>query len=115
MGTRWPCGRAVDADSDALAVALSARGLGRGDRVALFLQNVPQFVIAMLAAWKLGAVVVPVNPMLKERELRYILADSGAKAVISLQDLWNAVGVRAVEGTEVAVAITTSPLDYLNH
>jgi long-chain acyl-CoA synthetase len=107
-------GASVDGDSDALAVALAARGLGRGDRIALFLQNVPQFVIAMLAAWKLGAVVVPVNPMLKERELRYILADSGAKAVISLQDLWNAVGVRAVEGTEVAVAITTSPLDYLN-
>jgi long-chain acyl-CoA synthetase len=108
-------GANVDRDSDALAVALAARGLGRGDRVALFLQNVPQFVIAMLAAWKLGAVVVPVNPMLKERELRYILADSGAKAVISLQDLWNAVGVRAVEGTEVVAAITTSPLDYLDH
>ncbi len=108
-------GASVDRDSDALAVALAARGLGRGDRVALFLQNVPQFVIAMLAAWKLGAVVVPVNPMLKERELRYILADSGAKAVISLQDLWNAVGVRAVEGTEVVAAITTSPLDYLDH
>jgi long-chain acyl-CoA synthetase len=108
-------GANVDRDSDALAVALAARGLGRGDRVALFLQNVPQFVIAMLAAWKLGAVVVPVNPMLKERELRYILADSGAKAVISLQDLWNAVGVRAVEGTEVVAAITTSPFDYLDH
>jgi len=63
-----------------------------------------QFVIAMLAAWKLGAITVPVNPMLKERELRYVLADSGAKAMISLQDLWNAVGVRAVEGTEVTVA-----------
>jgi long-chain acyl-CoA synthetase len=108
-------GANVDRDSDALAVALAARGLGRGDRVALFMQNVPQFVIAMLAAWKLGAVVVPVNPMLKERELRYVLADSGAKAFIGLQDLWNAVGVRAVEGTEVAVAITTSPLDYLDH
>ena len=80
-------GAAVEADSDALAVALAARGVGRGDRIALFLQNVPQFVIAMLAAWKLGAIAVPVNPMLKERELRYVLADSGAKAVISLQDL----------------------------
>ena len=72
-------GAAVDADSDALAAALAARGIGRGDRVALFLQNVPQFVIALLAAWKLGAIAVPVNPMLKERELRYVLADSGAR------------------------------------
>ena len=106
-------GAAVDADSDALAAALAARGLGRGDRLALFLQNVPQFVIALLAAWKLGAIAVPVNPMLKERELRYVLADSGAKAIISLQDLWNETGARAVAGTEVTVAITTSPLDYL--
>jgi long-chain acyl-CoA synthetase len=107
-------GAAVDADSDALAAALAARGLGRGDRVALFLQNVPQFVIALLAAWKLGAIAVPVNPMLKERELRYVLTDSGAKAIISLQDLWNETGARAVTGTEVTVAISTSPLDYLD-
>ena len=106
-------GAAVDADSDALAAALAARGLRRGDRLALFLQNVPQFVIALLAAWKLGAIAVPVNPMLKERELRYVLADSGARAVISLQDLWNSVGARAAAGTEVTVAVTTSPLDYL--
>jgi len=106
-------GADVDADSDALAVALAARGLGRGDRVALFLQNVPQFVITLLAAWKLGAIAVPVNPMLKERELRYVLADSGAKAIVSLQDLWNSVGARAAAGTSVTVAVTTSPLDYL--
>ena len=106
-------GADVDADSDALAVALAARGLGRGDRVALFLQNVPQFVIALLAAWKLGAIAVPVNPMLKERELRYVLADSGATAIVSLQDLWNSVGARAVAGTSVTAAVTTSPLDYL--
>ncbi|MGH3282080.1 MAG: class I adenylate-forming enzyme family protein [Trebonia sp.] len=107
-------GAAVERDSDALAVALAARGLRRGDRVALFLQNMPQFVIALLAAWKLGAIAVPVNPMLKERELRYVLADSGAKAMVSLQDLWNSVGARAVEGTSVTVAVTTSPLDYLS-
>jgi long-chain acyl-CoA synthetase len=106
-------GGQVQADSDALAVALAARGLGRGDRLALFLQNVPQFVIGLLAAWKLGAIAVPVNPMLKERELRYMLADSGAKAVLSLEDLWNSVGARAVAGTEVTVAVTTSALDYL--
>ena len=107
-------GATVGADSDALAVALAAYGLGRGDRIALFLQNVPQFAIAMLAAWKLGAIAVPVNPMLKERELRYVLADSGARVIISLQDLWNSVAAGAADGTEVSVAITTSPLDYLD-
>jgi long-chain acyl-CoA synthetase len=103
----------VEAESDALAVALAARGLTRGDRIALYLQNVPQFLIGLLAAWKLAAIAVPVNPMLKERELRYILRDCGARAIISLQDLWNAAAATAVEGTAVEVAITTSPLDYL--
>src|SRR6185437_8445196 len=42
-----------------------------------------------------------------------VLVDSGAKAIVSLQDLWNSVGVRAVAGTSVTVAVTTSPLDYL--
>jgi hypothetical protein len=45
--------------------------------------------------------------MLKERELRYVLADSGAKAIISLPDPWQSTAARAVAGTEVAVAITT--------
>src|ERR1700691_2779549 len=107
-------GAAVEADSDALAAALVARGLGRGDRLALFMQNVPQFVIALLAAWKLGAIAVPVNPMLKEPELRYVLRDSGARAIIALNDLWNSVAAAALPGTSVDVAITTSPLDYLD-
>jgi long-chain acyl-CoA synthetase len=103
----------VEAESDALAVALAGRGVGRGDRIALFLQNVPQFVVGLLAAWKLGAIAVPVNPMLKERELRYVLSDCGARVIISLQDLWNAVVSTAVEGTAVEIMITTSPLAYL--
>ena len=103
----------IEAESDALAVALAVRGLGRGDRLALYLQNVPQFVVALLAAWKLGAIAVPVNPMLKERELHYVLSDCGARAIISLQDLWNSVASKAVDGTAVETMITTSPLDYL--
>jgi len=103
----------VDAESDALAAAFAARGLGRGDRIALYLQNMPQFVIGMLAAWKIGGIAVPVNPMLKERELRYVLSDSGARAIVSLQDLWNSVAAAAAGGTAVEVMITTSPLDYL--
>lgn len=103
----------VDADSDALAVALAERGVGRGDRVALYLQNVPQFVVSLLASWKLGAIAVAVNPMLKERELHYILHDSGATALISLQGLWNSVAAKVVDDSSVTVAVTTSPLDYM--
>ena len=57
----------LDERSGAFAAALARRGVARGDRVALYLQNVPEFVVAVLAAWKLGAIAVSVNPMLKER------------------------------------------------
>ena len=103
----------VDSSSDALAVALAERGIGPGDRIALFLQNVPQFVVSLLATWKLGCIAVPVNPMLKERELSYVLGDSGAKGLICLQELWIATAAKAAETSDVTVAMTTCPLDDL--
>lgn len=57
--------REVDELSDSVAGHLAARGLERGDRVAILLQNSPHFVLALLGAWKAGATVVPVNPMYK--------------------------------------------------
>jgi long-chain acyl-CoA synthetase len=48
--------------SDALAVALQRRGVESGDRIAIYLQNIPQVLIGVLAAWKCGAVVVPYYP-----------------------------------------------------
>ena len=45
------------------------------------LQNVPQFPIAIYAAWKVGAIVVPLNPMYKEKELTYFCRDSGRQAL----------------------------------
>jgi long-chain acyl-CoA synthetase len=104
---------AVDCDSDALAVALDGYGLASGDRIALFLQNVPQFVVGLIAAWKLGCIAVPVNPMLKERELSYVLRDSGARGLICLQELWNSVAAKAAAASGLAVAVTTCPLDDL--
>ncbi|NDU76808.1 AMP-binding protein [Actinomadura sp. DSM 109109] len=73
----------TDRLSDALAAGLERRGVGQGDRVAIALQNTPACVLAVLAVWKLGATVVPVNPMYKERELAHLLADSGARVLIA--------------------------------
>ena len=81
----------LDALSTALASALQQRGLKRGDRVAAYLQNVPQFPITMLATWKAGGIFVPLSPMLKERELRYHLVDAGARFIVSLESLFPAV------------------------
>src|SRR6266566_3810892 len=71
--------RELDELSDAFAVALAGLGVRAGDRVALYVQNVPQFVIAMLAAWKAGGIAVPVNPMNRARELDAVLRDSGTR------------------------------------
>ena len=56
-------------ESDALASALAEMGVSRGDRVALLLPNCPQFVIAQLAIWKVGAIVAPLNPIYTEHEI----------------------------------------------
>ena len=55
--------------SDACAAAFAALGVGRGDRVALLLPNCPQFFIAQFGAWKVGALVAPLNPIYTEQEL----------------------------------------------
>ncbi|ADG89566.1 class I adenylate-forming enzyme family protein [Thermobispora bispora] len=103
----------LDERSDALAAALAERGFGRGDRLAVYTQNNPAFVIALLAAWKLGGAAVAVNPMNKHRELAYLLADSGAKALVCLEELYAAVARDVIASGETAVetVVTCSPLD----
>src|SRR6185503_11925278 len=99
---------------DALAVALQERGIENGDRVAVYLQNIPQVVLAVLAAWKCGAVIVPCNPMLRERELVKVLSGSGCRLLICQEDLYGDVAKAALPSTAVEHAITTSPLDLLD-
>ncbi|CCW17091.1 Long-chain-fatty-acid--CoA ligase [Sphingobium indicum BiD32] len=66
----------VDCQSAAFAVALQERGFGRGDRFCVQTQSLPQFIIAMIAVWKIGGVFVPVNPMYRTRELGLVLEDA---------------------------------------
>jgi long-chain acyl-CoA synthetase len=103
----------VDRMSDALAVGLAGLGVKPGDRVGVYLQNVPQFVIAMVATWKAGAIMVSINPMYKRRELAEILDDSGATALIALDSLYGDVAADVVPDTDVTAVVTTSPLDLL--
>lgn len=106
--------RQLDAQSDALACALVAAGVQRGDRVAAYLQNVPQFLLTMVAAWKAGAIMVSINPMSRERELEKLLTDSGAVVLVCLEELYDVV--RGVVGrTDVRLVVTTSALEYRGH
>ena len=103
--------RELDELSDAFAAALEARGVGYKDRIGIQLQNIPQYAIAFLSLWKLGAIAVLVNPMYKDRELRHLIEDSGVRGIITEDTLYPATAATAA-GSSVEWILTTSGLDY---
>ncbi len=105
--------REIDQYSNSLAAALLEFGVEKGDRVALILQNIPQFLIGQYATWKLGAIVVPLNPMFKEKELLYYFKDSEAKTLIILDEVLSSLDRSFLKQTLIETIITTSSLDML--
>src|SRR4051794_3826244 len=104
----------VDRRSAALAAAMAEEcGLQRRDPVVVPLQNGPTLLIALLAISRLRAIMVPVNPMYKQRELEGLLTDSGARVLIEQESLYPEAGRAAAESTGVTSVITTSELDYV--
>ena len=73
--------------AEGLAATLAGMGVKKGDRVVLYMQNSPQWVIAHFAILRLGAVVVPVNPMNRAEELKHYITDPDAKVAIAAADL----------------------------
>ena len=69
------------------AAALGAHGLGKGDRVAILLPNVPPFTVAYYGAAAIGAIAVPANPLLKPAELEYMWRDADVKLVVTIPQL----------------------------
>ena len=104
--------RELDEFSDGLAAGLLANGFSRGDRLAVYLQNVPQFVIAMVGTWKAGGIMVSINPMSRKRELSYLLKDSGATVLVALETLYDEVAREVVPDTDVRLVLTTSELEF---
>ena len=97
---------------DRAAWGLVELGVKKGDRVAIHMENCPQFVIAYFGAHRAGAVVVPVNPMFKQAELEYELNDAGVETLIGLDHLYPNVE-RIKDGTPLRNVILTSLRDYL--
>ncbi len=94
----------IDEWSRALAAWLQAQGLQRGDRVALMMPNVLQYPVAVAAVLRAGCVVVNVNPLYTPRELEHQLKDSGAKAIILLENFASVfAAVRASVPTQTVV------------
>ena len=85
MGRSFSFGE-IDAASRALAAWLQGQGLTRGDRVAIMMPNAPQYPVAVAAVLRAGLVVVNVNPLYTPRELEHQLKDSGAKAIVILEN-----------------------------
>jgi long-chain acyl-CoA synthetase len=76
----------TDAESQALAAYLQSLGLNKGDRVAIMMPNVPQYPVAVAAILRAGYVVVNVNPLYTARELEHQLKDSGARAIVIIEN-----------------------------
>ncbi|MFH8977525.1 class I adenylate-forming enzyme family protein [Streptomyces sp. NPDC017890] len=104
--------REVDELSDSVAGHLAARGLERGERVAVLMQNSPHFVLAVLGAWKAGAVVVPVNPMYKSGEVGHVLRDGEVAALICSDRAWESYLRETASGSPVRIVLTGCELDF---
>lgn len=95
---------------DRFATALSALGLKKGDRVALYLLNSPQFVISYFAVLKIGGTVTPISPVYTSFEIKYQLENSEARALICQDLLYEKV---EKAGVQLQHVIVTSVNEYL--
>lgn len=103
--------RLLDALADRFAVGLQQAGLQKGDRVALYLPNCPQYVIAYYGTLRAGGIVVPCNPLYVAREIEHQLNDSGTTFAVALSMLYkNVAQIRA--HTPLKQVIVTNIKEY---
>ncbi len=102
----------LDRLSDGFAAWLAARGVVKGDRVALIMPNCPQVIIAQVGVWKAGAVAVPLNPLSSEEELAHALAGTGARAAVVLSRFYHKIK-HLQPGTALEVVIATNIKEFL--
>ncbi|MGW5610324.1 class I adenylate-forming enzyme family protein [Streptomyces sp. NPDC003753] len=101
----------LDALTDSVAGFLASRGVERGDRVAILLQNSPHFVLALLGAWKAGATVVPVNPMYKSGEVTHVLKDAEVTALVCADRAWESYLRDTAAASPVRIVLTACERD----
>ncbi|MEE8620233.1 MAG: AMP-binding protein, partial [Dehalococcoidia bacterium] len=83
---RWYTNVDINCNANLLGNALKGVGINKRDRVALQMPNSPKVISAFSAIYKIGAVVVPLNPLLRPDQAAYIYKDSGAKAILTSSD-----------------------------
>jgi len=93
----------------ATAGGLRARGIDRGDRVAVMLPNIPQFIVSYFAVLSLGAVVVPIHLLFKREEITHVLSRSGARVLIASGTVLPEAGPAAADTGALVVTVGTVP------
>jgi long-chain acyl-CoA synthetase len=109
---RWMSYGQLDEFSKALGAWLQARGLAPGARIAIMLPNVPQFAVTMAAVLRAGYTCVNVNPLYTPRELEHQLKDSGATAIVILENFCNSLE-EVIARTQVQHVVVASMGDLL--
>jgi fatty-acyl-CoA synthase len=84
VSTSW---RELDTHTNELAAGLVERGIGRGDRIGLLLTNCLEWIELSVAAWKIGAVIVPINTRFTAPEVAYVVSDAGCKLLFTNEEL----------------------------
>jgi len=103
---------ALNAQANRMAALLATRGLRRGDRVAVFMPNCPQFHFAFYGILKAGMVHVPVSPLSTAEELAYVLKDTDARLLVTLETLAE-TALAAQPGTKVEEILATPLAAYI--
>ena len=103
----------TDVKSQSLAAYFQSLGLQKGDRVAIMMPNVPQYPVAVAAILRAGLVVVNVNPLYTPRELEHQLTDSGAKAIVIIENFAITLQ-KCIKQTQVKHVVMCAMGDMLN-
>src|SRR5215211_7609942 len=103
----------LDDASARVAALLKSKGFEAGDRVGIMLPNVPYFAIAYYGILRAGGVVVPMNVLLKGREVAFYLQDSGAKVLFAWHDFAEAANAGADEAGSEAILVKPGEFEQL--
>jgi long-chain acyl-CoA synthetase len=103
----------LDTITDKFATALTDFGVKKGDKVAIFLPNIPQFIMAYYGAIKTGAIATAISPLYKEREVEHQLNDSEAETIVVL-DLLYPIVEKVWEKTKLKRVIVASLKEYMS-
>lgn len=105
--------RQLDRHVDRFAQFLRTQGIEKGDRVGLYMQNCPQYIIAHYAAQRIGGIVAPLNPMYKEAELSFLIQEGGISAIVAGEELLENLQNSEGQMPDLRFVVTTNYSDFL--